>query len=234
MLKDTALYRSLRRLIKGNEIQRRFIEIYHQNGFAGRDSASGPGSDLSQTAALREALPELLRQISVRSMLDAPCGDFFWMQAAQLELDRYIGADIVPELIAEDQRKYQSDRRDFRVLDITSDPLPQVDLIFCRDCLVHLPFSLILAALRNFKRSGPRYLLTTTFTARTENTDIPLGLWRPINLQLPPFGLPAPQRILSERCTENDGQYADKSMALWEVSLLPELQEFREFRGHPT
>src|SRR5690242_11698377 len=96
MLKDTALYKGLRRLLKGpGELERRFTEIYQQNGFGGRESVSGPGSDLSQTAAVREALPALLKEIGARTLLDAPCGDYFWMKEARLDLERYIGADIV-------------------------------------------------------------------------------------------------------------------------------------------
>src|SRR5437870_5350350 len=107
MLKDTALYKGLRRLIKGpSELERRFTDIYQQNGFGGKDSVSGPGSDLSQTAALREALPGLLREIGARTLLDAPCGDFFWMREARLDLDHYTGGDIVPEIIARNIQRH--------------------------------------------------------------------------------------------------------------------------------
>ena len=224
MLKDTALYKGLRRLIKGpSELERRFTDIYKQNGFGGRESVSGPGSDLSQTAALREALPGLLKEIGARRLLDAPCGDYFWMKEARLDLDHYIGADIVAAIIDNNRRVHASATREFRVLDITRDALPNVDLIFCRDCLVHLPFAAIFSAVQNFKRSGARYLLTTTFNARTENHDIPAGFWRPLNLQAAPFNFAAPEKIINERCTEDGGQYPDKSMGLWKIEKLPDL-----------
>lgn len=224
MLKDTALYKSLRRLIKGpGELERRFTEIHAQNGFGGRESVSGPGSDLSQTAAVREALPGVLKDIGARSMLDAPCGDFFWMKEARLDLDRYIGADIVAAIIARNNQTHDDAKREFRMLDITRDALPKVDLIFCRDCLVHLPYAAIFSAVRNFKRCGARYLLTTTFTARTENHDIPAGFWRPLNLQATPFNFSAPEKLIDERCTEDGGKYPDKSMGLWKIANLPAL-----------
>jgi len=224
MLKDTALYKGLRRLIKGpTELERRFTEIYQQNGFGGKDSVSGPGSDLSQTAAVREALPAILKSIHARTLLDAPCGDFFWMKEANLDLDRYIGADIVAAIIERNNKTQSDTKREFRVLDITRDVLPAVDLIFCRDCLVHLPYAAIFSAVRNFKRSGARYLLTTTFTARPENHDIPAGFWRPLNLQAAPFNFPAPEKLIDERCTEDGGKYPDKSMGLWKIESLPSL-----------
>ena len=48
--------------------------------------------------------------------------------------------------------------RVFLRLDLTRDPLPDGDLILCRDCLVHLPFEDVRRAVRNFKRSGARWL----------------------------------------------------------------------------
>lgn len=35
----------------------------------------------------------------VRSVLDIPCGDFFWFKEIKLDLDSYIGGDIVAPLI---------------------------------------------------------------------------------------------------------------------------------------
>jgi hypothetical protein len=154
-------------------------------------------------------------------MLDAPCGDLFWMKEVPLELERYIGADIVAALIVENTRRFGGPTREFRHLDITRDTLPRTDLILCRDCLVHLPVAAILAALKNFKRSGSRYLLTTTFTARADNPDIPAGQWRTLNLQAAPFNFPAPEQLVNERCTEGGGQYTDKSMGLWKIDALP-------------
>jgi hypothetical protein len=42
--------------------------------------------------------------------------------------------------------------REFLHLDITTDRLPKVDAILCRDCLVHCSFRQIAAAVRNFRR----------------------------------------------------------------------------------
>lgn len=51
---------------------------------------------------------------------------------------RYIGADIVDELIAENHKRFANDARCFVKVDLTAAPLPLADLIFCRDCLAHL------------------------------------------------------------------------------------------------
>jgi hypothetical protein len=71
------------------------------------------------------------------------------------------------------------------------------------------------------KRSGAPYLLTTTFTERVYNEDNLTGQWRMRNLQRSPFDFPEPLEILNEGCTQYDGQYADKSLALWRLADLP-------------
>jgi SAM-dependent methyltransferase len=196
-----------------------FTRHYVHKDWGSEESVSGPGSTLERTTAIRQKLPPLFAQLGVRSVLDAGCGDFNWFRTLEVPLDLYVGTDVVRELIAENRQRYGSPARRFEMLDITRDRLPRVDLIFCRDCLVHLKNAQVLAALRNFRRSGSRYLLATTFTGRTANEDTPLGGWRPMNLQLSPFDLPSPVQVISEERTVEDGRYADKSLGLWDLAL---------------
>lgn len=179
-----------------------FADIYRGNLWGASESASGLGSTMVETEAIRGYLPDLLRRLGVRTLLDIPCGDFHWMRTVDLELDRYIGADIVPELVASLQERYGSDRREFRVLDATSDPLPMADAILSRHCLIHLSNRRATAALDNFRRSGARWLLTTSFTDCERNVDIETGSFRPINLQLAPFNLPRPVESLPDTARE--------------------------------
>jgi SAM-dependent methyltransferase len=195
----------------------RFDLIFQQNVWAA-ESSSGIGSTESETQILREALPELWQDLKVTSILDIPCGDFGWMSQLDLPEIRYVGADIVPDLIATHQKNYSGRNREFLVLDATRDHLPKVDLILCRDCLVHLSFDNVQRALDNFRRSGSKYLLTTHFVQQAANQEIEDGDWRPLNLQKAPFYLPSPQRILVEGCQEADGAFADKTLALWALN----------------
>lgn len=171
---------------------------------------------MDQTAAIREAIPPLLKEFNVRTMLDAPCGDFFWIPHMALPIDKYFGVDIVKELIAQNTARNANESRTFLCLDLVHDRLPASDLILCRDCLVHLNNEQARKALLNFKRSGAKYLLTTTFTDRSENVDLDeRRIWRTLNLQIAPFNFPKPLRVVNEVCPEADGAYADKSLALW-------------------
>ena len=196
-----------------------FREIYLNRRWGGEPS-SGPGASLEQTKVIRKELPKLISEFRIETMLDIPCGDFQWMRHVDLSTCHYIGADVLPELVYANSQQYG---HDFRVLDITRDPLPQVDMILCRDCLVHFPFEHIRRAIDNIRRSGSRYLLTTTFSARDQNTDGELGKWRTLNLQLPPMSFPQPLNLINENCTEYEGNYSDKSLGLWRIIDLPNL-----------
>lgn len=198
-----------------------FTYIHQNNHWRGDDSASGAGSDDTQTYVIQLALPDILSHFHIESILDLPCGDFHWMQHVSLPVKKYIGADIVEELIYTNQTRYASPQREFRIIDLTKDILPAVDLLFCRDCLVHLSFADISKVFSNLKKSGIQYILTTTFTDRTENYDIQTGDWRVLNLQAAPFYLPAPILQVNEQCTEGNGWYADKCLGLWSVADLP-------------
>lgn len=203
-----------------NSIEERFNYIYRTNHWRGKKSISGQGSELSQTKTIRENLPEIFVKYKIQSMLDLPCGDFNWMETISLTLSNYIGGDIVQEIIDSNNRNYSNEIRSFVKLDITKDPLPKVDLIFCRDCFVHLSNDDILKAIENIKKSQAKLFMTTTFTACRSNEDIVTGDWRILNLLKKPFNFPKATLILNENCTEGDGTYADKSLGLWKINDL--------------
>jgi hypothetical protein len=200
-----------------------FTEIYEKNLWGGELSRSGPGSDPDQTGTLIRELPKLFQQLGVRSILDIPCGDFKWMSKVDLNGISYHGADIVEALIEINIREHQDENKKFSKINLLEDPLPEAELILCRDCLVHLSYDNIFKALKNISQSRSKYLLTTTFSSRTENRDIVTGQWRPINLQIAPFSFPEPIFMLDEVCIEADGIYRDKMLALWETDSLKQM-----------
>jgi len=198
-----------------------FRTIYRKRTWGGA-SASGGGSDLSRTTAVRAALPALLREIGVRTMLDAPCGDYHWMSHVRLDVASYVGVDIVPELISENRRRYATGNISFVEADIRKDPLPRADLILCRDCMVHLSHEDIFRCLQNFKRSGSTYLLATTHPGEVRrHWNIITGMWRPLDLQLPPFNFPEPLRLLDDHGDDDSVFVGKKCLALWRIDGLP-------------
>ena len=191
-----------------------FTRIYEQNHWQNAESRSGIGSTVAATAAVRRELPGFLEALGIRTVLDAACGDYNWFRHVPLSLDQYIGVDIVEPLITANQA-YAGARVSFQRLDIRVDPLPKVDLIFCRDTLVHMSYHDIQATLRNFVLSGSPYVLMTTFP-RYLNEDLRGNIiWRPLNFELPPFNLPKPLLFLNEECSED--KYDDKGLGLWRL-----------------
>ena len=210
-----------RQHVLGHSTRQIFSRIYQKNSWANAESASGDGSDLVQTATIRGELQRLIAELKIRVLLDAPCGDFNWIQHVSMELEQYIGADIVPGLIAANSERYGGPRARFQILDICTDPLPKADLIVCRDCLVHLPLGLGGAAINNFIDSGADYLLTTTYPGLIQSNKelLVIGNWRPLDLCLEPFSLPGPIKMIREQCTEKD-DFAEKSLGLWDLRPL--------------
>jgi SAM-dependent methyltransferase len=198
-----------------------FLAIYQANLWGSQESRSGPGSTLARAADFLPDLVALLQALNTRVLLDAPCGDFNWASPLADTVERYIGVDVVGEIVARNQRVASTPTRIFVQRDLTNDPLNSADVILCRDCLVHFSFEDIWRALRNFQASGSRYLLTTTFVEHSENPDIRTGGWRPLNLERPPFSFPPPTAVVDERCLHSGGRGRDKRLALWELAAVP-------------
>ncbi|UCS91983.1 class I SAM-dependent methyltransferase [Echinicola marina] len=207
--------------LKNGSSKEIFEEINGKNTWGSKESVSGKGSEIKHTRILLRKLNILNQELRIKSMLDAPCGDFNWMKNLDREGIKYTGMDIVEDVINKLSDEYADESvLIFKKGNIIEDQLPKVDLIFCRDCLVHFSFSDIDKTLRNFKNSGSKYLLTTTYGARKINRDIATGGWRPINLEITPFNLGTPLKVIKENNTDDNGLYFDKSMALWELSKL--------------
>src|SRR6185369_10677934 len=95
--------------LRGRDAEVIFSEIYERNLWSDPESASGRGSTLQRTTVIRRVLPALLKDVGAESLLDAPCGDFNWMRSTELRSVKYIGADVVPKLIARNEQRYSRD-----------------------------------------------------------------------------------------------------------------------------
>src|SRR5260221_6766120 len=84
-----------------------FTNIFRKNWWNNGESRSGWGAELKRTVAIREELPEFARRHSIRSLLDAPCGDFHLMQQVQ-EPARFpdVGAHNAAQVIRSEPLEY--------------------------------------------------------------------------------------------------------------------------------
>jgi len=193
-------------------------------------SRSGAGSTIEATAALRAALPGLLARHNVRRFLDAPCGDWFWMQHVDLGDVHYIGGDIARDVLDTVSAEHAGPAREFVHLDITADPLPQADMMMCRDCLFHLKWWLRWNFFENFAASGIPFLLTSMHHTPVNRRLQKNGGFAPFNPCVAPFNLSEPLETVSESGEINlDPAFLDtargrrqRSMGLWSRAQVVE------------
>jgi hypothetical protein len=176
----------------------------------------GPGSTLEYTTNLRLQLGKILEKHNITSMIDAPCGDYSWMSVTNLpSVTTYIGGDIVEYLIKENSQKYPT--VNFQVIDLTTDNLPDVDLLFCRDCLLHLSFADIHKIFNKISQSNIKYVFLSNFLEGIENyKDIETGKARYINFLESPFNFENPIDSITDYI---DG-FPKREMMLWPKAVI--------------
>jgi len=172
------------------------------------ESESGFGAYAEYTRVTVSFLEDVIRRHGVRTIVDVACGDWNWMQTVDLEglgVRSYIGYDVVPQIIARNTRLYGSSIVSFVQASSVVAPLPAADLVIARHFLFNLNIAHALATLERIQASGSALLLATTHPHIRVNVDLPqtreayLGFiaqpqravwgYRPINLDISPFGL---------------------------------------------
>jgi hypothetical protein len=181
------MYQDMLRLDSNKE---RFSAIYEKSLWPSDESRSGEGSELAYTQNLRRWLPTIIAKYDIRTVVDAPCGDFAWMKLVLPNVKvKYHGFDIVDIIVKTNRTKYSSEDIRFDVADICADRLPSGDLLIVRDCLFHLSYQDIGTFLKNIEPLEYKYLLTTTHLVDDgfANSDISTGDARRIDLFAKPF-----------------------------------------------
>ena len=140
------------------------------------------------------------------------------MRLMDLNNNDYIGYDVIDEIIDTNINKYSSNNIKFELKDIINDDIRKSDLIICRDFTFHISNENVLKLLDNFKKSGSKYLLSTSFNYIDINYDIDTSSngygFRKINLLKPPFNLSNPIYEFIETHPDNQG----RGMYLWEIN----------------
>ena len=198
-------------------LQRLFSLSYTPEQQATEDRA---GSSLEWTQKLRNELPHLYARHGIRSMFDAGCNDCSWSSRLERSIE-YHGGDISLPMVASVWRHYPA--LDVILHDATTDPLPQVDVLFVRDVTIHLNTRDKMSLLRNWLTSEIPWLFITQDDYEKENqdfeyskTEFPVS-W--VNWLLPPWNFPEP----IDQIYEADGYEYGRRMALWHRDQLKDL-----------
>ena len=213
--------------ITSYDIKKQFGLMYEKCLCGGKiegESKSGGGSSIEITTILRTKLIDIINRYNIKTFLDAPCGDMYWIKELFPYIENYIGVDIVPDVIKENKSKFAHiSNVNLKNLDLMKDDLDKVDLVFCRDCIQHLSNIQTQKIINNIIRSGSKYLLISSHSNesnsnRDKNEYI---VAKALNLEKPPFNFPKPIEYIEEGTFDKWIGY-NRRMALWEISSLPD------------
>jgi SAM-dependent methyltransferase len=205
------------------------FENHDWSGKRGKAPRSGPGSTLAATERLRTALPQIFEQLKIRRFLDAPCGDWTWMQTVDLsQLETYHGVDISTSVIQDVSEKFTSDKVSFSVLDVCSDPLPAADLIMCRECLFHLKHEAKWAFFQNALAVDIAFIMFSIDHIRLNHDLLRNGGFRRFNPMMEPFNFPLPLYYVHETTNQDMfdvydpdlGHRQHRSMGIWTREMI--------------
>jgi len=180
----------------------------------------GAGEGILNAQAIIDFLPGLFKELDVKTFIDCGCGNFFWMNKVGFGEVKYTGVDIVNDLIESNKIKYPG--VDFRCMNIVDEVVPKNDLVFARSVFIHLTIKDILKSIKNLKKSGSTYLMTSTSPQVKCNKDTECILLVKRNMTLEPFNWPEPIILLNERPDIKDPKILPKVsyMGIWEIEKL--------------
>jgi hypothetical protein len=160
--------------------------------------AGNPGSWITPSDYFKrhDRLLEVIKKWKISSIFDAGCSHRHWMQHNQFAENgiAYSGGDVSVAVVAYCNKKWTN--LNITHCDITTDPLPQVDLIFCNDVLIHLNNQDKLNFLKNFLSSQSKYLMMTHSGNEPhviKNIDVDYQAdfpWQPVNWNASPWNFP--------------------------------------------
>jgi SAM-dependent methyltransferase len=164
---------------------------------------SGSGSSPANTAAYRAYLEAYLRDHEIRTVLDIGCGDWQFSRLIDWGEIIYDGVDVVPDLADANAARYGNPMISFTCADVLEGwALPAADLVLCKDLFQHWPDAAIMKL--GGQLAGRRALITYDQNAGT-HTDIEAGGYRPLDLQMLPFGWPV-HEVLRYESVSHEGR----------------------------
>ena len=182
--------------IRKNAFRHIYLSNHWQNYFKLdlQKSRSGPGSNLNYTSDMSIELEKFFAEKNIKTILDIGCGDFIWMNLLlnkYYNYDKYLGLDIVDELIKNNNLKYSNDKISFKTFDLVKDQIPKgFDIILIRDVFIHLKNEQIVNFLNLLKNLDIKFFGVTSTPSLKKNNELKaVGRYRDINIEIEPFNL---------------------------------------------
>jgi SAM-dependent methyltransferase len=134
-----------------------FNQIYKEQlwGKSKSGFCSGSGSNEMNSNKYVELINNFLNTNDIKTIVDVGCGDFQVAKGFNLKNRKYIGCDIVKDLIEYNTKNYSKNNQiSFINLDIVNDVIPNGNLLLIRQVLQHLSnkdIEKILTKIKNYK-----------------------------------------------------------------------------------
>jgi hypothetical protein len=188
-----------------------FSAIYAGNVWGGEPGEfySGGGSESVLSDPYSELINDFLAHLDLDlrsvTVVDLGCGDFRVGGRLNAPGIRYLGIDVVPELVDRNTRLFETESVGFVCLDIVEDALPAGEVCLVRQVLQHLSNSDIASVLPRLEQYD--HVFVTEHLPSDErdvlpNRDKPTGHATRLNLNSgvyldkPPFGLTDVRTVL--------------------------------------
>lgn len=188
-----------------------YLPKYTDNDVDGASSRAG-------TENLRNQMELLFKKYQIKSIFDAGCNDCNWMSLLS-EYVEYHGGDISLGMVAQAWSDYP--HLDISLHDVTTDPLPDVDLLFVRDVAIHLNNQDKKNLWENWINSNIPWILITHCKDSNINNDIQYDTikfpFSEVNWEIAPWNFPAPTDVAHEYSP------GGRCMALWHRDHLKEI-----------
>lgn len=181
--------------------QQVFTDIYTKGVWGSNDKGegfSGGGSLLQNTKEYRAFLQQFMKTHSVRTVVDAGCGDWEFSRYIDWTGIQYLGFDVVAHVIQKDIERYGTSNIRFINANFLAIDLPAADLLICKHVLQHLSNQDIISFLPQLKKF--KYCLITNQvdpdTLSGDNADTVVGGAHKIDLSKAPFNV-AGKKVLT-------------------------------------
>lgn len=166
--------------------ERVFSQIYEKKMWGYQGGGSGGGSSMEYTKRTRALVEMLVYKYNLDLWVDAPCGAMTWMPSVLERIHegrpsfRYLGVDVVPDLIKNNTERIKQHYISFRQHDFSSGPIKNLpahtkSAIFCRDALQHLSYDNIISALESFAQTSVDYLIIGSYYKHGTLQDVLTG-----------------------------------------------------------
>jgi hypothetical protein len=196
-------------------LQKIFSKLYSPTQTGGNLTGA---SSVSETYQLRDKIVGLFEKYKISSIFDAGCNDCNWMKRVG-QFVQYQGGDISLAMVADAWRRHPE--LDIVLHDVTTDPIPKVDLLFVRDVAIHLNNQDRLKLWKNWYDSSVPWILITHIQSCLLNNDIDYITdqfpFSAVNWELGPWNFPKPTDLIDE--------YGPKGrcLALWHRDQFKEI-----------